>query len=376
MRFKITQEQELLRQTVSDFALAEVSPLASKIDWERKIPDGLLGKLPGLGLYGITIPVTLGGAGADFLSLVIAVEELSKASGSVGAEISFHNGVVCEALLLSSNSELKESLLPKLATGTIGAFSLDPKSTITCKIEEEDSIMVNGSSRYVMSAASAGIFLFAARTGDDGRAIICFSKDQLDSGFTVGGAEKLLGMRAADTARISFSSAKLPVESLVFGLENTEIAMEQLLARSRLAVAAQALGIAQASLDAEINYANERSQFNTKIGNFYAIRDYIATDEISIQTSRSVTYSAASDLDALQNQSSSSSSGRDSAMAKVSASNAAVQAARHSIRVHGGYGFIRDYPVERFLRDARLTQLYIESNEALKSLIAGSLLSV
>ncbi len=141
-----------------------------------------------------------------------------------------------------------------------------------------------------------------------------------------------------------------------------------MLAKSRLAVAAQALGIGQASLDAEIKYANERVQFNTKIGSFYAVRDFIAQDEIALETARSLTYSVASEIQTLATLS------RDSAIAKVSSSNAAVQTARHSIRVHGGYGFVRDYPVERHLRDARGTQIYIESNEELKSQIAGSLL--
>ncbi len=137
-----------------------------------------------------------------------------------------------------------------------------------------------------------------------------------------------------------------------------------------MAVAGQALGIAQASLDAAIKYSNERSQFNKKIGSFYAVKDYIAQDEIAIQSARSITYSASSEV------LSSPTLQRDTSIAKVSSSNAAVQAARHSIRVHGGYGFIRDYPVERYLRDARATQIYIESNEALKEQIAGSLLGI
>ncbi|MGA2875242.1 MAG: acyl-CoA dehydrogenase family protein [Nitrososphaerales archaeon] len=367
MQYKLSQEQELLKQTIGELAQSEVSPLASKIDWEATVPADLMTKLPNFGLYGITIPQEYGGAGADFLTLVLAIEELCKASGSLGAQISFHNAVVSEALMASSNSTLKSTLLPKLASGTLGAFSINPKSTISCKMEN-NQILLNGSSEYVMNAASAGIFLVLAKMNDGNRAIVCFSKEQSESEFEVGPIEKLLGMRASQTASISFHNLRLPADALVFEPQQTGLALSQLLARSRLAVAAQALGIAQASLDAEIQYSNERSQFNTKIGSFYAVKDYIAQDEIVIQSARSITYSVAAGI--LSNPALL----KDSAIAKVSASNSAVQAARHSIRVHGGYGFIRDYPVERYLRDGRVTQIYIESNESLKAEIANSLL--
>ena len=223
-----------------------------------------------------------------------------------------------------------------------------------------------------MNAASAGVFLVLAKMSDGNRAIICFSKEHsgINSGFEVGPAKKLLGMRASQTASISFHNLKLSTDTLVFDPQHTGRILEQLFARSRLAVAAQALGIAQASLDASIKYSNERTQFNTQIGKFYAVKDFIAQDEIAIQSARSITYSVAAELLSIPSLQ------RDSAIAKVAASNSAVQAARHSIRVHGGYGFIRDYPVERYLRDARVTQIYIESNEALKGQIAGSLLGI
>lgn len=369
MKYNLTQEQELLRQTVADFSNAEIAPLAPKMDWEARVSTELLGKLPSLGLCGITIPQEFGGVGADFLSLVIVVEELSKSSGSLGAQLSFHNAVIGEALKASPNPELRSKTLPKLATGTIGAFVFDQKSNISVKIEQND-IVIDGFADYVMSAAIAGIFLIVASLENGDRAILCFSKDELaePSDFSVGKERKLLGMRSSATARISFKKLKVPIASLLFEPKSAPLAFEQLLARSRLAVSAQALGIAQASLDSALKYANERSQFNQKIGNFYAIRDMIALDEISIQTARSLTYSVARDL------ATSKTLTRDSGIAKVSASNASVQAAKHSIRVHGGYGFVRDYPVERYLRDARLTQIYIESNEKIKSEIAESLL--
>jgi hypothetical protein len=368
LQYKLSQEQDLLKQTIGELAQSEISPVASNIDWEAKVPDSLLEKLPSFGLFGITIPQEYGGAGADFLSLVLATEELCKASGSLGAQISFHNAVVCEALT-ASNSGLKSRLLPKLASGTLGAFSLDPKSTISCDVEK-DGILLNGSSEYVMSAASAGIFLVLAKMKDGNKALVCFSKKDATSGLEVGPVMKLLGMRASQTAGISLHNTKLPTECLVFDIHQTGSALTQLLVRSRLIVAAQALGLAQASLDSAIRYSNERSQFNTKIGKFYAVKDMIAQDEIAIQSARSITYSVSSEL--LSN----TSLQRDSAIAKVSASNSAVQAARHSIRVHGGYGFVRDYPVERYLRDARVTQIYIESNEALKGEIASSLVGL
>lgn len=367
LQYKLSQEQDLLKETISELALSEISPLASQIDWDAKVPDSLLEKLPSYGLYGVTIPQEFSGAGADFLSLVLVTEELCKASGSLGAQISFHNAVVSEALVATSNSGLKNRLLPKLASGTLGAFSFDPKSTISCRIEK-DQIFLTGTSEYVMSAASAGIFLVLAKMSDGNRIMVCFSKEESNQGLEVGPVKKLLGMRASQTASIHLHNLKLPLEAIVFDPMKSGKALEELIVRSRLIVAAQALGIAQASLDSAIKYSNERSQFNTKIGSFYAVKDFIAQDEIAIQSARSITYSVASEL------LSGSSVQKDSAIAKVSASNAAVQTARHSIRVHGGYGFVRDYPVERFLRDARATQIYIESNEALKGEIAGNLL--
>lgn len=356
-----------MQQTIRELAQSEISPVASKIDWEETVPTTLLEKLPAFGLCGITIPQEFGGAGADFLSLVLAIEELSKVSGSLAAQISFHNAVVAEALIATPNSVLKGKLLPKLASGTLGAFSLDPKSTVSCKLEK-DAIWVGGTSEYVMNATSAGVFLILAKMNDGSKALLCFSKEDAMPRVVVGPSKKLLGMRASQTASISFNQTKLPKESLLFDIKQTNSALEQLLIRSRLIVAAQALGLAQASLEAAIKYSNERIQFNTKIGSFYAVKDMIAQDEIAVQSARSITYSAATELLSNANLR------RDSAIAKVSASNCAVQAARHSIRVHGGYGFVRDYPVERFLRDARATQLYIEPNETLKDEIASSLI--
>lgn len=368
MNYKLTQEQELLRQTIADFSRAEITPLARRIDEEAKVPHDLLGKLPDLGLYGITIPQEYGGAGAEFFSLVIAVEELSKSSGSLGAQLSFHNAVISEALLGSSNSELKSRLLPKLARGSLSAFLIDQKSKISIRAVD-GGFLIDGFADHLMSAAVAEIFLIVGKFADGATAILCFSRDELnhDPSFAVGEEERLLGMRGSATAGILFKKLKLPMRSLLFDRKAASHAFEQLLIRSRIAVAVQALGITQASLDASVKYSNERSQFNQKIGSFYAVRDMIAMDEMSVQAARSLTYSVATDL-------ASATSKRDSGIAKVLASNASVQAAKHSIRIHGGYGYVRDYPVERYLRDARLTQIYIESNEKLKSEIAGSLL--
>lgn len=366
LHYNISQDQELFKQAISELAQSDILPVASRIDWEANASSELLQKLAGAGLFGITVPQEYGGVGTDFLSLVLSVEELSKFSGSLGAQVSFHNGVVCEALVASANKELKARLLPKLASGTLGAFSLDPNSTVSYAVQG-DSVVINGASEYVMSATLAGVFLVLARS-KQGNIVICFDISDVNKPeFSIGETIKLLGMRASGTASMSFRGLRLSKESIAFSSTESNAAITNMLKKSRLAVAAQALGLGQASLDASVKYSSERSQFNTKIGKFYAVRDFVAQDQIAIEGSRSLTYSVASDL-------SRPSADKDSAIAKVSASNAAVQAARHSIRVHGGYGFTRDYPVERYLRDARATQLYIESNEALKDLIAASII--
>ena len=379
MTYELTQEQQILRETIRDFAQSEIAPLASKIDWECKVPPELFTKLPQFGLLGISVPSELGGASADFLSLIIAIEEVSRASGSLGAQLSFHNAVVCETLSSSQNSKLRQALLPRLVTGTLGAFDFStlheeskPKQ-ILCRIEGSD-LIVNGHSEYVISAASANVFLVLGNLRGEGRrelenVIFAFSKDQVsEEQFTVGEPKKLLGMRASDTAKISFKELRLPLESLVYEVSKVREALPWLLARANLAVAGQGLGLAQASIDASVKYANERSQFNTKIGNFYAVQDMIASDSVDLETARALTYVIAGEINTT------STLERDSSIAKIASSNAAVRASRHAIRVHGGYGFTRDYPVERYARDARFTQIYTESNEDLKALVAKSLL--
>jgi len=373
--YKLTQEQEIFRDTIKEFAQQEIIPLASRIDWECEIPNSLLEKLPQLGLYGVTVPNKFGGVEADFLSLIIVAEELSRASGSLGARISLHNAVVCEALNMSSNTALKELILPKLASGTLGAFSLNTKPPqLTCRIENSE-VIIDGSSDFVINADKAEVFVVLAKLGgvkSADHALLAFSRSELSTSkqFDVGEKKKMLGMRASGAARISFDKFHLPISSLLFDVSGTSGALARLNMRARLAVAAQALGLSQASVDAEVKYANERAQFNTKIGKFFAVQDFIAQDEIGLETARAQVYLAASQINT------SESIGRESAVAKISASNNAVSSSRHAIRIHGGYGFVRDYPVERYMRDARLTQIYLESNESLKAQIAGSLLGI
>ena len=367
MSLVLTQEQELLQGTIRDFSRDELHPIASKIDSDSKVPEELMRKLPELGLYGIVTSAEYGGAGADYASQLLTVEELSKVSGTVGAMISFH-GIVCALLNDSTNEDLRGSILPKLAAGTLAAFSVDPKSSTSFRKSGEDYVL-DGSSEYILNAGSAGVFLVLARSKEGANIIVCFLKEDVRNSVVIGEPKKLMGMRGSGTCSVSLKELKVSRKSIAFDSLQAGAALEKLLILSRLGVAAQALGIGEASLDEEVKYANERSQFNTKIGQFYAVQDFIASDEVSIDAARSVTYGVAS------HPLSEKFAWRKSCIAKIAASNAAVQAARHSIRIHGGYGFIRDYPVERYLRDARATQIYLESNEALKAKIAEDMLA-
>jgi alkylation response protein AidB-like acyl-CoA dehydrogenase len=380
LTYELTQEQQILRETIRDFAQSEIVPQASKIDSECEFPPELLAKLPRFGLFGVTVPSELGGAGADFLSLVIAIEEVSRASGSLGASLSFHNAAICEALISSTNTTLRERMLRRLTSGSLGAYDVstihqeNKSKQIICRIDDS-TLLVNGYSDFVVNAAAADIFLvLGTREKTDSEnepepIIFCFSRAETSKDqFSVGEPRRLLGMRASQIAKISFNNLRLPLQSLVYEISKVKQGLRLILARGNLAVASQALGIAQASIDASVKYANERLQFGTKIGNFYAVQDMIASDSVDLETARSLTYLTAQEIN------SSSNLERDAAIAKISSSNAAVQASRHAIRVHGGYGFTRDYPVERFARDARLTQIYTESNEELKARIAKSLL--
>lgn len=363
----LTQEQELLQGTVREFSHEQISSVASKIDSESRVPEELFQKLPDLGLYGIVVPSEYGGASADYVSLLLAVEELSKVSATVGARVCFQ-GIVCETLKSSSNESLKTSLFPKLAGGSLAAFSVDPNSTITWRKDSEGGLVLNGSSEYVVNADSASIFLVRARSKEGSNILVSFQKEEASRWVEIGEPKKLMGLRGSGTCRVSLNGLKLLNSSLAFDANSVPVGLDVLLIASRLGVAAQALGIAQASLDEEVRYANERSQFNTKIGRFYAVQDFIASDKVSIETARGFTYGIASHAFTEESVK------IGSCIAKISASSAAVQSARHSIRVHGGYGFIRDYPVERYLRDARVTLIYLEPNEVLKAKIAEELI--
>ncbi len=383
MQFELTQEQEILRETARDFAQREIAPISSRIDSDCNVPSELFAELARLGMFGISVPSVFGGAEADFLSVFIVGEEISRASGSLGALVAFHNAVICESLLKSKNAKLKKDLLPNLAAGSLGAFDFSAlqverdskgKSKVNCKIEGGD-LVIDGKADFVFGASFAKVFLVLANLetpSQTEKVLFAFSKDKIKDGiFTIGEPKKLLGMRASGSASISFNSFRLSKESLVHEISETSAALNEVLSKARLAVASQALGIAQASLDASVKYSNERAQFETKIGEFYAVQDMIASAQIELVTSRSLSYLVASkianyrDLEEIQ---------RDSAASKISASNASISAARRSIRIHGGYGFTRDYPVERYARDARLTLIFPETNEDLKSLIARSLL--
>lgn len=378
MAFELTQEQELFKETARDFADKEIATLASKIDSERRVPSDLLAKLSILGLLGVTVPSKYGGAGADFLSQIIVSEEVSRASGSLGLQVAFHNALVCDSILASKNENLKDTLLPKLVAGGCGAvdlFSLtahdEHRDGVSCEISGE-GITLNGNLENVLSASDASVFLIVAGvSGSKDNVAVAFSKDELTGeGFTVGESKKLLGMRASGFSNIAFHSLKLSSNNLLFGSAIQSAVEGTLLTRSRLALASVALGVAQAAIDASVKYANQRMQFNRKIGSFYAIQDMIATSETEVQTARSLTYLASSRMQDSDDES----LARDSALAKISASLAAVNSARRAIRVHGGYGFMRDYPVERYARDARLTPIFLETNEELKSVLAASLL--
>src|SRR5579872_2411827 len=215
--FQLTQDQALLQETIREFARLEISPAASKIDWEATLSSEISAKLPSLGLYGILVPAEFGGAGADFLSLLLVTEELSKVSGSVGARISLHNAVVCDTLLFSTNNHLKTALLPKLASGNVGAFIVNPRPAVSCRKEKEE-IILDGASEFVINADVASIFLVLGKMQDGKSTLVCFSREDLvdSSGVKISEPKKLLGMRAAGTARIEFHSVRLPLNSTVF----------------------------------------------------------------------------------------------------------------------------------------------------------------
>jgi alkylation response protein AidB-like acyl-CoA dehydrogenase len=376
--FKLSEEQEILRDTIRDFAQKEIAPVAAQNDEEAKFPRDIVMQLGELGFMGMMIPSTYGGSELDCVAYAIAVEEISKACASIGVTVSVQNSLVCQPLFDHGTEEQKQKYLAPLASGKhLGAFSLtepeagsDVANVQTTAVLEGDHYVINGTKIFVTTGGDADtILLFASTDRDKGsKGMSAFIVEKDTPGFSLGKKEEKMGMRASATYELVFENVKVPKENLLGQEgEGMKIALKAL-DGGRVGIAAQALGIGQAALEASIAYSKERKQFGKPIAQFQAIQWMLADMHTQIDAARLLVYRACDLKDRGQRYT------LEAAMAKLFASEAAMDAAIKAVQVHGGYGYMKEYPVERNFRDAKLTEIYEGTSEVQRLVIAASLL--
>ena len=378
MNFDLTEEQISIRDAAKDFAENEIAPTAVERDLNSEFPKEIIAKLGELGFMGMMVSPEWGGAGMDTISYVLAIEEISKIDASVGVIMSVNNSLVCYGLEKWGSEFLKEKYLKPLATGKkLGAFCLsepeagsDATHQRTEAVRDGDHFIINGVKNWITNGVNADIYFLQAMTDKSKgyKGITTFIIEQGTEGLEVGKKEDKLGIRSSDTCTLGLNNVKVPVENIL-GEEGIgfKIAM-QTLNGGRIGVAAQALGIAQASFEAAVKYSKQRKAFDSPISNLQAIQFKLADMAVTIEGARLVVFNAA------KNKDDGKSYVKEASMGKLLASQAAVNCALESIQIHGGYGYVREYLVERYLRDSKITQIYEGTSEIQKIVIARELL--
>ncbi|MFC8685007.1 acyl-CoA dehydrogenase [Brevibacillus porteri] len=378
MNFQLTEEHEMMRKMIRDFAENQVAPTAAERDEEECFDRSIFEQMAELGLTGIPWAEQYGGAGADYLSYVIAVEELSRVDASIGVTLSAHVSLASWPIYKFGTEEQKQKFLRPLAEGKkMGAYCLteagsgsDSAGMRTTAVRDGDHYILNGTKIFITNAGEAEIYIVFAVTQPElnHKGITAFIVEKGMDGFTMGKKEKKLGIRSSPTLAVNFEDVRVPVENRL-GEEGQgfKIAM-MTLDGGRNGIAAQALGIAQGAYEHARNYAKERNQFGKPIASLQAIQFKLADMATKIEASRLLTYQAAW----LEDQG--LPYGKASAMSKVFAGDTAMEVTTEAVQVFGGYGYTREYPVERFMRDAKITQIYEGTNEIQRVVISNFLL--
>ena len=378
MDFELTEEQRMVRDTTRGYAEKELKPVASRLDHDGVYPQAQLEKLGAMGLMGVFVPEQLGGSGLDRVAYVAALEEISKVWASLGVIMSVNNSLVCGPLVRFGTEAQKKRYLPRVASGEwLGCYALtepsagsDAGSIQTQAKRAGDDYVLNGSKVFTTNGSRANLAIVYAVTDPSGgkNGISAFLVERQTSGYVVDKIEDKLGLNSSETAALRFENCRVPRENLLgHEGEGLRIALETL-DGGRIGIAAQALGIAQACLEESLSYSQERKQFGEPIANFQAIQWMLADMATEIDAARLLTYRAAS----LQQQGKNVT--REAAMAKLFASESSNRAAYKAVQIFGGYGYIKDFPVERFFRDARVTTLYEGTSEIQRLIIARQLL--
>ncbi|MFL5733385.1 MAG: acyl-CoA dehydrogenase [Chloroflexia bacterium] len=375
MEFGLTEEQRLIQQTAREFADERLAPLAAEYDRTEEFTAPQAKMLAEMGFLGMMVPEEYGGSGLDTVSYVLAMEEVSRACASTSVTMTVQNSLVCWPVDFFGNEEQKRKYLVPLARGEIlGCYALtepvagsDPASMATTAQEDGDSYVLNGSKIFISNGGVAQVALVWAQTNRKLKhnGISCFIVDADTPGYMVGTEEKKLGIRGSNTVELHFENCRVPRANLLGTAgDGFKIAM-QTLDGGRIGIAAQALGIGQASIDVAVKYAHERQAFGKPLADIQAIQFKIADMALEVQASRLLTYHAAWLKDKGVRYT------KQAAMAKLHASEAATKASHMALQVHGGYGYLKDFPVERLYRDARITELYEGTSEIQRLVISS-----
>ena len=378
MTFSLTKEQQLIQTMVREFARKVIEPSAAERDLTKTYPKENLRQMAELGLMGMMVPAAYGGEETDTISYVLALTEIAYACASTAVIMSVHNSIVCESIAVFGSEFLKKTFLSPKCTGEmIGAFALtepnagsDPAGQEATAVRQGDEYVINGSKRFITSGKNGGIVIVTAKTDptQKHKGISAFIVPQGTPGMTVGRVEEKIGLRASDTVDLIFDDCKVPVTHLL-GREGDgfRIAMSAL-DSGRVGIAAQSVGVAQAAFDDAVSYAKMRNQFGRKISKFQGIRFAIADMAVEIEAARQLLFSAASAKDRGENFT------VKAATAKLFASEMVNRVTAQAIQLHGGYGVIKEYPLERYYRDARVFTIYEGTSEIQRVVISNGIL--
>ena len=378
MQLELNEQQKMIQKMVREFAEKEIAPVAADLDKKAEYPTKILQKMAKLGLLGIIIPTEYGGAGLDTISYAIVIEEISRKCASTGVITSVHNSLVSWPIMKYGTEEQKKKYLPILAKGEkIGAFAgtepnagSDLGAMRTSAKLKGDKYIINGDKTFITSGSEAGILIVFAVTDKNAgsKGISAFIVENTFKGFKVGSIFDKMGINANHVSELVFENMEVPKENLL-GKEGEgfKIALSTL-DGGRVGIGAQAVGIAQACLDESIEYAKQRQQFGRPISSFQAIQWMIADMATRIEAARYLVYNAAYKKDKGIRIS------KEAAMAKLFASETAVEAAIKAVQIHGGYGYTKEYTVERLFRDSKITEIYEGTSEIQRLVIANSLL--
>ncbi len=380
MAYQLNEEQKMIQAMVRDFAREVVMPTAAERDRTGEFPAENLKKMGELGLMGMNVPTEYNGAGVDTVSYSLALQEVAYACASTAVIMSVHNSVACGPIYLFGSDYLKETYLRPLATGEkVGSFALteagagsDPASQQAKAVRDGDSYIINGTKMFITSGMNSNVTVVTAYTNRNQkhRGISAFVVEKGTAGFHVGKEEDKMGLRASDTVELIFEDCRVPTENLLGHEGDGFIIAMSSLDGGRIGIASQSVGLAQACLDAAISYAKERIQFGRPISQFQGLRWMIADMATQIEAGRLLTFNAAAMKDRGENFTGAAS------MAKLYASEMANKVAYQALQIHGGYGYIKEFPVERYYRDARVFTIYEGTSEIQRRVIANRVIGM